>query len=177
MRPQRALGVELGAAALDPTRKLARRRVLPGRHVALRELVAAARAERGGALGSRRRVVLTFTPVCVPSRRVRVGRRPRAVVCASVVCASAPRPRAAAATPFVCASPRRRRRRDAVRVTGFKGRTPRQYRTASRPARPCASSSSRACARRASSRRRYFFWRKACGRASGGPCASTLSRR
>ena len=116
VRPQRALGVELGAAALDPTRELARRRVLPGRHVALRELVAAARAERGGALGPGRRVVLTFTPVCVPSRRVRVGRRPRAVVCASVVCASAPRPRAAAATPFVCASPRRRRRRDAGRV-------------------------------------------------------------
>ena len=83
VRAERALGVELGAAALDPTRKLARRRVLPGRHVALRELVAAARAERGGALGSRRRVVLTFTPVCVPASD-------RLVSC-----------RAVAATPFV----------------------------------------------------------------------------
>ena len=177
VRPQRALGVELGAAALDPTRELARRRVLPGRHVALRELVAAARAERGGALGSWRRVVRGLAPVCVPSRRVRVGRRPRAVVCASVVCASAPRPRAAAATPFVCASPRRRRRRDAVRESIQVIKTPRQDRTASRPARPCASSSSRACARRASWRRHRFSWPTACGRASGGPCASRPCRR
>ena len=67
MRAERALGVELGAAALDPTRKLARRRVLPGRHVALRELVAAARAERSGALGPGRRVVRGLAPVCVPA--------------------------------------------------------------------------------------------------------------
>ena len=67
MRSQRALGVELGAAALDAARELARRRVLPGRHVTFRKLGAAARAERGGALGSRRRVVFTFTPVCVPA--------------------------------------------------------------------------------------------------------------
>jgi hypothetical protein len=67
VRPQRALGVELGAAALDAAGELARRRVLPGRHVAFRKLGAAARAERGGALGPGRRVVLTFTPVCVPA--------------------------------------------------------------------------------------------------------------
>ena len=83
MRPQRALGVELGAAALDAAGELARRRVLLGRNVAFRKLVAAARAERGGALGPGCRVVRGLAPVCVPASD-------RLVSC-----------RAVAATPFV----------------------------------------------------------------------------
>mmetsp|Transcript_6716 Transcript_6716/g.19881 ORF Transcript_6716/g.19881 Transcript_6716/m.19881 type:complete len:213 (-) Transcript_6716:102-740(-) len=71
VRPQRALGVELGAAALDAARELARRRVLLGRHVTFRKLVAAARAERGGALGAGRRVVRGLAPVAL--RHVRRG--------------------------------------------------------------------------------------------------------
>ena len=90
-----------------------------------------------------------YTSLCAKSSCARRPTPPRRRVCVGRVCVGPAPPRhrrdpvcvSVAPTP----SPPRHRSCD-----GFKGRTPRQYRTASRPALPCASSSSRACARRAS---------------------------
>ena len=112
-----------------------------------------------------------YTSLCAKSSCARRPTPPRRRVCVGRVCVgpAPPRRRRDPVCVRVAPTPSSPRRRSCDRIQVIK--TPRQYRTASRPARPCASSSSRACARRASWARR-FSWRTACGRASGGRCAS-----